>query len=357
MRDRSIMTIGFLFLFALHSTAIDGPRVSPQAPPNNPEIGGKTLDEWIKLIEDRDPSVRENAIRMVGQLGGAAKRAVPALTRQLATPNDLSPLASAIVAIGLIVPDDAEHVKKVVTALLPLLGHDQHIIRYQAAMTAGNIGPAARATIDRLTPMIKSPHSWELRRAAAFALGRVGRDDMNFPDMRALKALVDGIDDPHCREVRIEALKGIIDLGPPPQPQHQSELRHMLEQRIKADKDKVAGIWVRVALLRMDAGANSNIFINDIAKNLKSNDLSLAADAARGLGACGVLAKSKIPDLIEAMKSSDVTLTYWCAWALGRMGPDASAALPALNALLQSADANVKSAAQEAMKEINTPKK
>ena len=335
--------------------AIGQIRVSP-TPLNNPGVGGKTLDEWMKLMEDRDPSVREHAIRMIGQLGPTAKKAAPTLIRQIApNANDLSPMTSAVIALGQIVPDDARHIKDAVQALNSLLNHDQLILRFQAATALGHIGAPSRTSVERLKPMIKQNMSWELRRAAAYALGKVGRDDSGMPDMLALKALVDGIDDP-CKEVRVESLQGVINLGMPALPQHQLELRGLLEQRVRADKDKFASIWVRVALLRMDAGPQTDAYVNDIAKHLKSTDLTLASDAARAIGACGVIAKSKIPDLVESLKSSDITLTFWSAWALGRMGPEAKNALPNLTALLESADSNVKTAAQEAIKQITSAK-
>lgn len=354
MQTRIVTACMFLALLGSRP-ALSQVRVSPP-PLNNPGVGGKTLDEWMKLAEHPDPSVREHAIRMIGQLGASAKKAVPTLIRQL-TPNmnDLSPMTSAVIAIGQIVPDDPKHVKDAIHALLPLLNHDQLILRFQAATTLGHIGAPSRVAVERLKPMIKQNMSWELRRAAAYALGRVGRDDAGMPDMLALRALVDGIDDP-CKEVRVESLQGVINLGMPPLPQDQNTLRGMLEQRVRADKDKFASIWVRVALLRMDAGPQTDQFVNDIAKYLKSPDLTLASDAARALGAVGVSAKSKIPDLIESLKSSDITLTFWSAWALGRMGPEAKNALPTLTTLLESADSNVKLAAQEAIKQITAAK-
>ena len=41
-------------------------------------MAGKNLDQWIKEIEDRDPSHRVVAITAVLQFGPPAKKAVPA---------------------------------------------------------------------------------------------------------------------------------------------------------------------------------------------------------------------------------------------------------------------------------------
>lgn len=331
--------------------------VRPDAPANaNPEVGGQTLDHWIKEIEDHDPSVRENAIKMVAMLGPQAKRAIPALIRQLNTsPNDLSPLTNAAIAIGLIKPEDPKHVKDAVTALTRLLDNTQGIVRLQAATALGNLGPNARPAVGRLAVLIRDVNSWEIRKAAAFALGRAGLDERTYPDMKALVALIDGIDD-RSKEVRIEALQGLINLGPPVTPQDQAEIKRRLEARVRVDKDKYVAIWVRVALMRMDVNAINDANLGYIAKQLKSTDPpGINADAARALGVIGPSAKSKLTELVEATRSSDVSLVTWSAWALGRMGPEGKSALPALNQLLESSDQSVKSAAQAAIKEINSP--
>ena len=54
--------------------------------------------------------------QMVALLGPQAKRAVPALIRQLQQPNDLSPLTNAAIAIGAIAPDDPKHQKDAIAA-------------------------------------------------------------------------------------------------------------------------------------------------------------------------------------------------------------------------------------------------
>lgn len=321
----------------------------------NPEIGGKTLDQLIKEIEDRDPSVREHAIKMVAMLGPQAKRAAPALIRQMRAPNDLSPMTNAAIAIGLILPDDPKHQKDAISALMELLGSSQGIIRLQAATSLGNIGPPARSATGRLTGMIRDQFSWEIRKAAAYALGRVGVDENSLPDIRALSALADAADD-SSKEVRVEALQGLINLGPPVTPQDQLKLKAILESRVRADKDRYVGIWVRIALMRLDPNLINDANVSYISKHLKMTEpAGINADAARALGALGTTAKAKIPDLMECLKSSDTSLVAWSAWALGQMGPDAKQAIPLLQTLQESADPAVKNAATEAIKTINNP--
>lgn len=324
----------------------------------NPEFQGKTLDQWIKEIEDIDPSIREHAIKMVALMGPSAKKAAPAVIRNINMNVDLSPQTNAIIAIGLILPDDPAHREKAILTLISSLSSTQGIVRYQAANSLGNFGIASRNAIGRLTEVIRDPASWEIRKASAFALGRCGYAENNFPDIRALIALNKGIDDV-SKEVRIEALQGLINLGPPELPKDRFALKEHFDKRLKVDKDKYVSIWIRVALMRLDEAAITPANLNFIAGYLKKNEpVGIAADAARALGAIGPPAKSTVPELIAALGDKDITLVAWAAWALGRMGPDARSALPALEELKKTVtDPLVKTAIEEAIKSINTPKK
>lgn len=347
--------IALMCLLILTTSTIG--QVRPQLT-TNPDYNGKSLDQWIKEVEDIDPSVRENAIKTLALMGSQAKRAAPALIRQIRSENDLSPMTNAIIAIGLIVPDDPKHQSDAIAAIIPMLSSSQGIVRYQACMTLAQFGVTARNAIGQLCNRTADPQSWEIRRAAAFALGRCGYNERNFPDIRALQALNKGIDDA-SKEVRIEALQGLINLGPPESPQDRQLLKDHFERRTRTDKDKYAGIWVRVALMRLDEAAITDANIKYIAAFLKKNDpAGINADAARALGAIGPAARKAIPDLITALADKDVSLVAWSAWALGRMGGDARTALDALKSLLQnSADPAIKAAAQEAITAIHTPAK
>lgn len=353
MRHGLIATLTVFLLVAPSQAQPVKPSIS-----TNPDFNGKSLDQWIREIEDPDPSVREHAIKMICLMGPAAKRAAPALIRQIRQENDLSPMTNAIIAIGIVNPDDPKHQSDAISALIPMLGSSQGIVRFQAATSLASFGPAARKAIERLCARVNDSQSWEIRRAVCFALGRCGYDESNFPDIRALEALNKGIDDV-SKEVRIEALQGLINLGPPKEPQDRQLLKSHFEKRVKVDKDKYAGIWVRVALMRIDEAAINDANIKYIAAYLKKTEpLGINADAARALGAIGPPAKKAIPELTNALKDKDVSLVAWSAWALGRMGPDARQALDALKQLLQdTSDSAIKAAVQEAINAINAPPK
>lgn len=323
------------------------------------DINGKTLEEWIKQIDNPDPSLREQAIRSVMLFGPTARRAIPALVRQVRNNNDLNPLANSIIALGQLiqVEKDPEYARSAVNALIQALNNDQAIIRYQAAMALGYCGTNARPAVPKLAQMINDRSSWETRKAVCFALGWAGKDERMIPDMRALTALVDAIDD-LSKEVRLEALQGLINLGPPDAGQNTAQMKILLERRLKADKDKSVVIWVRVAMMRLDEKQINDQNLTIIAKLLKDSDIDIAVQAARAMFYIGRESKNKLAELVEALQHPDARMRQQVVQTIERIGPAAERAIPALELIAQrDKEEPVREAAKAAIKTIKgTPK-
>jgi HEAT repeat protein len=332
----------------LPGAATPSSPTSPAAGVNYPtEVGGRKLEEWLKDIESPDPSVREGAIRVVVQFGPPARRAIPALVRQCRILNDLSPQASAIIALSELVPQSQPsggqpdgYTRDAVDALGQLMDSTQAIIRYRAATALAWIGPPARAALPKLIIRIEDKYSFEIRKAVCGALGTVGRDEQGWPILNALEALAKGAADRDSRDVRIEALQSIISLGPPyggvPPPQ----LTAVLKQRLSAERDKAALIWVRVALMRLDPPSVTDANITLISKQMFAKPgvtLEQRVQAAKALGYMGAAGKPGLTDMIEALqKSEEKVLTVQLCWSLARMGQYAERAIPALNQVRES---------------------
>ena len=387
-------SLAILIVAALTVTAAgQAPRVDPKAPPKadakkdpkapaRPEarmeqksdpttqsagewpshVGGKSLDQWIKEIEDRDPSHRVVAITAVLQFGPPAKKAVPALTNQVTSSIDQAPRAHAIFALGALVPLldlQSTSTRDAINALIKELDNNQGTIRIQACRALGAIGPAARAAIRKLGDLMRDRVSNEVRQAAAWALGRVGYDDNGYPDVRALNVLVANIGDV-SREVRLECLQSITNLGPPPLAGRETEeYKTHLERRIKLEPDNSGKIWLRVALMRMDPKKINDANLNPIAALMKERgDLDIRVQAARAIGFVGPPAKSKIPELIDALGDPEPLMVWQVLWSLARMQKDAQRALPQIQQIADDgkADKSVREAAKKAIEEINKGK-
>ena len=146
------------------------------------EIGGRTLEEWIRDIDSSDPSVRAHAIQIIVEFGPSVRKALPAITRQVKRLNDLSPQAYAIIALAELVPmtppsaNPDKWTTDAINALILELENPESVIRFRAATALGYIGPPARNAVNMLIPRLLDRNSWEIRKAACFALGTVGRD-------------------------------------------------------------------------------------------------------------------------------------------------------------------------------------
>ena len=261
----------------------------PNSAASASEVGGRSLEEWIKDIDHPDPSVRERACRVVLLFGVAARKAIPALSDQAGRNlNDLSPQASAIIALAELVPltpppppggSPDGYTTKAVNALISASRSSQAVIRFRAATALGWIGPPARPAVQELVQMIDDRMSWEIRKAVCFALGSVGRDDQGYPMVAALEALAPGVGDRESKGVRFEALQSVLRLGPPLPPANAPQLNasamvpqlmNTLRQRLTNERDKVVLLWVRVAILALDGSRINDKELSVIAKEIKS---------------------------------------------------------------------------------------
>jgi hypothetical protein len=334
---------------------------STTAPTYPSHVQGKTLDQWIKEINDDDPSHRQMAITQVLLFGPNAKKAIPALIKQVNNSPDVAPKAYAIIALKQLVPLDLPNYgRDAVNALCGIggLGNTQGTIRIQACLALAAIGPPARDSIPKLVGLVEDRLSNEVRQWAAFALGRVGYDNDGNADPRALGALIGGINDV-SREVRLECLQSITNLGPPAAGPGAAQVKEKLERRVKTEKDNSAKIWVRVAIMRMDPTKVNDSNLNPITSLMKEKgDLDIRVQAARAIGYFGPLAKSKIPDLVEALNDPEPLMVWQALWSLAMMGKEAKNALPQIEKIAadSKADTSVQEAAKKAIEVINKSK-
>src|SRR5262249_36201935 len=117
------------------------------------ELGGKTLDQWIKDISGKDRSKGEHALQVIQLFPpDQAYAAVPAMLAELnkhkaGFPIDLSIRVNCVIALGNIMggaksPTTA-HTKDAVRLLTAMLNDTQAILRFRAAEALGKMGPDA----------------------------------------------------------------------------------------------------------------------------------------------------------------------------------------------------------------------
>ncbi len=351
---RAGLALGLLPLTAwVLRAASDSTSLSP-APSPVEKVGDKKLSQWIADLRNSDPSVREEAIRMIILFGPSAAEAVPALLDRLHD-ADTSPRAKAIVALALIKINDADR-SRVVAALGEKLQTDlQAVVRYNAAMALSMIGKDTRGALPGLLHGMEDQGSWEIRRASIAAVIEAGATKTG-PDPRATRALLTAVED-RAAQVRLEAVLALGQMG---RPDDGVLLDHTLRvlKSMTADKDKTVDIWARLSQMALMDKVD-DVDLQYLSKCAKIGELSrVRVQAVRALGVVGIKTKTVVPQLIDLLADKDAAVAGNACIALGGIrdpGPNVEKALTDLS-LNKEAEEEVKKAALKALDDIKKGK-
>jgi hypothetical protein len=314
-------------------------------------IGGRTLNQWIDCLRDGDPGLREMAMQVVPQFGGESYKAARAIINELRD-RDPSLRANAAYSLGQI-SLDRNDLSAAVTALAGAMSDPQAIVRFRSATTLGIYGRHGREALPQLIAGLKDQAgAWEVRKAAAFAVGSVGigQGDEG-PNMQAAQALVQAVKQDTSAEVRREAVQGLARLGKPTQARDVQWLRTALRQAIN-DRDRAVDVWARVALVLLDKtrehpGRDGDAQIAAIRGLLRNSDPMVRAHAAQALGTLGPDAAAAVPELTSALDDKEDGVVLSALTALQSIGSAAQEALPRITELRRHRNTQVQAVATE----------
>lgn len=320
-------------------------------------IAGKTMDQWIQDLHNGNPSVRETALHVLPQYGIAARRAIPEIAVELRDP-DVSVRVNAAIAVGVIGLDDKD-VRKTVSMLKQIIQQDREAsARLQAIMAIARIGADAKDATSRVAYALTADLSaWEIRKAAALALGNIALDPKRGPDMIALRALSFAALSDVDKEVKLQSLMSLVKLGPPVYDREDNtatkeavNCKRQVEGRLRgvvSNSEPIIRIWGHMALMRMDKVSEKEL--KPIAKLLTHADLMTRVQAAQALGTIGPEAKPVVPDLIKALSDKEPMMRHWVALALGSVKSRPNDTIPALVTALGDKETAVRGAAAHAL--------
>lgn len=268
-----------------------------------------TIPDLIQQLSSNDSAVRQQTAQQLGNLGVAARKAVPALSKALRDPYPKvrTRAAKALAAIG--VP--------AVPALIVALKDPAIKNHAQIANALAWIGPPAKEAVPILTESLKS-HWDPLRLEALIALGEIGSDSRP-----ALSAVVRMLADPNER-VRDQALGTLKQIGTSAIP----ILRETLQDK---------SLQLRLGAMRTLAvfGSEAKETIPALCDALKDKDPRIRAGSAATLRSMGTTAKDAIPNLLDALQDQKLTVQIQVALALVGM---ASQGIPGLLEKIRVAD-------------------
>jgi HEAT repeat protein len=356
---------------------VEYPRVWPPGP------SGRTLDEWLRDFNDRDPAVRESAIKVIPVFGPDAVR--PATRPLIARANDDDPgvKVNAIITLGAIGARTRDEAKPIVDALKLAISNAGigSVVRLHATKALMNYGILANEAIGTLIGIARDS-SWETRRAVAMGLGRIGQVptpgapkpkgtdlkpkeaemDRWSPSDNAVKTLKTMMGEDGSAQVRIEAVQSLVLLGPPDVPPEQyvaavTPLYDAVTTRLKNEKDKGVVVWLYMLQMRLNGSDLTDETIKKVAGLINDPSVAVRVHALTALGLLGDKAKPALPAITNALGSSDGIVVAAAITSLAALGDTARPALPDLQKLKDSKDEILKALATEAVTVVSGMRK
>jgi len=287
--------------------------------PRGPSAKDKPVGAWIKELQDKSPTVRLRAAAAVGELGAAAKEAVPALTKALLDKSD-EVRCNAADALG-----EIGHEAQAATgALAKALTDKDWFVCVAAAEALGRIGPPAKAALPALAKALP-PGNWEKNareyrpiRSAAVAVALLKVDPQGKESKAALALLVDKLlnDDREDGEgTRVVGARSLGECGPAARAAVPA-----LSRRLK-DKDGDVRVAAALALVKIDPEKQLGTAVGTLASELKGQDVLHRVLAADALGEIGPKAQDATAALHQAAADPEAEVRKAAADALKRVTP------------------------------------
>ncbi len=280
------------------------------------EIEEKTLNMWMnELRTSKDAQVREAAVRVVPLFGPRAialKATSELLLATLKTDPDLNVRLAALSVAPYMSYNQQEDplCNDRIDIVTRMLSSESLPVRYDATIAMAGIGPVAKKAIPQLVARTNEPASWLTRKAAASALGSVGRGWVNpdnpadkvDPAELAVTALLNQVKADPSAAVRREAANSLILVGPVSAAQLKV-WKISMEAVLKNEKDRATQNLLRVAVLKNDpAGIKANEpLLAAITEQLLAKDSTVRNEACQALGMLGDAANKKAPELLDVI--------------------------------------------------------
>ena len=346
----------------------------PFAPPNR--IGNRSLTEWLVDFKSSDPTVREQATRVVQLFGipAARSQAIKPLIGMFDDP-DPGVRINAILVTSSIGFDKLEDAKAASDKLTSVLGKTLpgSVIRLHATRALAGIGREAFGAINAVVAVAEDP-SWEIRAAAATTLGRIGGiafEDKAIqttasPNLIPIvkrppsKAAMDRLNLHLIRDksatVRMEACHSLVLLGPPYSadpngyPALAKPYIDVISARVKGlETDPTVKVWLMLLHIMYDDRV-FNTTLKSMGGLVTATDPQLQVQALNALAVLGPKAKPVMNTIMTALFHDEPMVAAAAITTVMSMGDEARAAQPELERLvLTTKNADLKKFAENAV--------
>ncbi len=344
------------------------------------QIGGRDVASYVKDFTHPDPTARLSAVQTIPAFGPDARKAagkalVDRLKIEVGLSGDPTVAAGIIDTIGGLGLDDADMpAGAAALGLIVQNGANGGLLRQHAVPVLASFGPKAPQVLFRLTDAnVIQDRSFETRRLTAAALARVGMDEHQGPDVRALNVLTLTMIKDASAAVRMEAFQTLLALGPPWKPRKVGDptppavdtpnlAKYVAPMKarlgVNGEKEKQIEVWCRLAVMRFDKDE-----VNDANLTALANLVATGADAAvkihalNALAMLGEFAAPKIEKVKDALRAGEPGVVDAAVKALVAMGPKGKPAIPAIKeALAGRTEEYFKKLSEDAVKALEAAK-
>lgn len=130
------------------------------------------VPELLKDLKSEDIQLKAGATYALGAMGASAKEALPEIRKNLTARDEKLRLLS-VWALVRIAPENQQLVEAVKPILIAGLGHEEPLVRYEAAKTIALLGGSMQQAASRLQEVAEKDPVPQVRDAAAEALKKV----------------------------------------------------------------------------------------------------------------------------------------------------------------------------------------
>ena len=294
------------------------------------------LPALVRALRSQSQGERVRAAKDLGRLGWLARDAMPALVTALRD-TDGKVREAAAHAIGLMGPE-------ALPTLTGMLRHDDKYVRRHAVWALGKLGPLARSALVDLCQSLKDADP-RTASGAAQSLGSLGADGAE-----AVAALAEAMRGTNIVLCRL-ASKALSQIGAPALATLIAHLQHS-DPFVRGESALAIG-WMGAAarsavpfLARVVRGSESALI-----RTPSPSSSTLTPPAIAPPNASDTLTPTQIGEEASAA-SADVNCRVYAAQALGRIGAGATAALGELRDASVAGPEPVRTAAQQAIRQI-----
>jgi len=302
----------------------------------------------VNSLNDSNETVRRSAIWSIGEIGPAASNAIPELNKTLED-------ASGVIAIHTM-----EALGKIGSAAVPMLTEkldDEHF-QILAAHVLGEIGPAAKSAVSKLTSLIRSKDK-DVQFEAMLAIANIGPDAQQAApallkllasDDKVLKTRATFVLTKLNYDQAIPEIKKIWDNEEDDEflqfaaawslatfhPDNKKLIEQVMPNLIWALDDERPRVRKEVSNLLAEIGPEAVLAIPTLINTLDTDDPEVRADVLTALAEINPGHESSIVAAVKHLDDFDPSVRYSAVFVLGRAGSAAKHAVSALSPWLKS---------------------